>query len=195
VDLQTEAINWPTAHALGGPNGATASEIGQAASNWPTAQASDGHKMSHPRREGDHTLTADACLFPMEPELPKPLAWATAQAADCGAKCTNNPAAGRNMLMKEVQRFPDSPPPETITPDGCAYSKLIQLLCRLFGVESEAEFRAVPKSLNPRFVEFLMGWELDWTVAAPTDCAVVEMASSNSRPHGRSHSFSGDCAA
>ncbi len=33
---------------------------GNECSSWPTAQASDGEKMSHPRRDGDRTLTSEA---------------------------------------------------------------------------------------------------------------------------------------
>lgn len=90
-----------------------------------------------------------------------------------------------------AEKFPSSPPPETTTPNGSAYSELIRLLCRLFGVSTEAEFRAATKSLNPRFAAWLMGWEPDWAFA-PTNFAASGTASCGCKPPSRSTNSTGD---
>jgi hypothetical protein len=121
-------------------------------------------------RIGEELLAGQAKAFPPQP-------WQTPRVTT-GDYTRDNGQKGeeRLSLQGESKTFPSSPPPEMTGGDGCGYSALIQLLCQLFHVETEAEFRAIPKQLNPLFVEFLMGWPRGWSTAA-TASDSAEMAS------------------
>lgn len=113
-------------------------------------------------------FATDVKKFPPEP-------WATSTARDAD-KCSHPRRPGDKTLTDDAKTFPSSPPSETTISAGYAYSALIRLLCQLYGVQTEAEFRAAPKQLNPRFVELLMGWPVGWSSVA-TGCGSVETAS------------------
>lgn len=145
---------WPTAdcNTATYSNGKRGENIRESSTKWPTARAEDAENCGNHPNAMD-SLTGATKAFPMEP-------WATAMASDDGHKVT--PASHQENLIGQSVHFPSSPQQETTTSAGYGYSTLIQLLCQLFGVQSEEEFRAIPKQLNPRFVEFLMGWPKGW---------------------------------
>lgn len=175
---------WPTTDC----NTATYSNwqrgenLRESSMNWPTARAEDAENCGNHPNAMD-SLTGATKAFPMEP-------WATAMASDDGHKVT--PASHQENLIGQSVRFPSSPQQEMTTSAGYGYSTLIQLLCQLFGVQSEEEFRAIPKQLNPRFVEFLLGWPAGWAstlpmeTLAPTNSDYAETASAGRRQ--RKHS-------
>lgn len=159
--------------------------------DWNTPPATLGTAGCSSRsgdRIGEKLLTGQAKDFPPGPAEQ----WPTSAATD-GTKAPKFHRGGNLSLVESSKRFPSSPQPATITPNGCAYSALIQLLCRLFGVKTEAEFRAIPKSLNPRFAAWLMGWEPDWAFVR-TNCAASETASSGCRPPLRTTSSPSGCS-
>lgn len=128
---------------------------------WPTATTNPQGPNTGKTRENGRVANrfTDQCLARVAETFPTKL-WATASARD--HKGINQHLSTRgtlDQLPNQAEAYPPTPPPETTTGAGCGYSELIQLLCRLFGVQSEAEFRAIPKALSPRFVEFLMGWD------------------------------------
>lgn len=171
-DLQTQSLCWPTMHGFGNNNnGPTGCELGNATTNWPTADTGESSS-GHGRRGGTpgNGHQSGASLEKASEQ------WPTVSARD--HKGINQHLATRgtlDQLPNAAEHFPSSPPPETTSQHGTPYSELIRLLCRLFGVETEAEFRAAKKSLNPRFAEWLMGWPKGW--ADPTSCVSSEMAS------------------
>lgn len=131
-------------------------------SPWGTPRATDekgagqlGDKAHKHRLERDY-LDAQVVSFP------EPRATATARDSD---KCSHPRRDGDKTLTTDAKTFPSSPQPETTSEDGSGYSALMRLLCRLYGVSTEAEFRAAPKQLNPDFVDFLMGWPKGWSSA------------------------------
>jgi hypothetical protein len=170
---------------------------------WPTADATATRRggQDYTSKQKARKRGRPAILNYAAATFPEP--WGSPRAGDeKGAGQLGDKAQAhrleRDYLDAQVvsfpQSFPSSPPPETTTPPGCAYSALIRLLCRLFGVATEAEFRAVPKSLNPLFVEFLMGWPRGWSTAAmsgPTDCGSAATGLCGNVPPSRS-SNSGD---
>lgn len=106
-------------------------------------------------------LSHQAESFPAEP-------WGTPRASDYkGSGQLGDKAQqyrlDRQYLDAQAIDYPSLLPPETTIEDGSAYSALIQLLCQQFGVQTEAEFRAIPKTLNPKFACFLMGWPAHWS--------------------------------
>jgi len=79
VNLSGHANNWPTPRTItgGGESAERKQALGRvepgggdlqaASTTWPTPVQSDGHKCSHPRREGDATLPHSARTFPSSP--------------------------------------------------------------------------------------------------------------------------------
>lgn len=130
--------------------------------SWPTADCNtSSYRNGHNGHENLREATAN---------------WPTPTSRDYKDGNSSPLVEVNGLLGREVLEFPSSPPPETTMPSGCAYSELILLLCRLFGVETEEQFRAVPKSLNPKFVEWLMGWPLDHTLIGRTGCGFAGTA-------------------
>lgn len=169
-------------------------------SPWATPNARDHKGQDLPSRQGVPSLPTVAAEIPPQPwATPSdynatngctPEAWEARKAKHQERKINGN-GIGRALAV-ESQTFPSSPQPETTTGDGSGYSALILLLCRLFGVQTEAEFRAVPKSLNPNFVDFLMGWPIGWS-SALTACGSEATGSFHSRLLSLLSSFTGDC--
>jgi hypothetical protein len=182
--LRVSAANWPSARAEDSENcgnhpNATDSLNG-AVRNWPSLALEMNHALAtgtdHPPRLGTNVGVAEAHPSPQAAsrqtarrgmDRPPQALWQSPPAGLGAAGCASRSGdrIDEQLLTGQAKHFPSSPPPETTMPDGSAYSALIQLLCRLFDVQTEAEFRAVPKSLNPRFVEFLMGWPKKWASA------------------------------
>lgn len=192
TDLQMVAISWPTTAANDGARGISphgyekhqgGEQLQSAAANfpqqWQTVEASSCQGNGH-RTDGRPKLGGQVRNFP-EP-------WGTPSSRDVkgqyndSALIRSDGKSRGELLPDQAVRFPGSHQPETTTPNGCAYSALIQLLCLLFGVQTESEFRAIPKSLNPKFAAWLMGWEPDWAFA-PTSFVASETESSPSAPN------------
>jgi hypothetical protein len=170
-NLREAAAMWPTADANAINDGETL-EAWEARRQRNLVKHNNGHGMGTP-------LAISAQQFP-------PLPWGTPRATDTKGADNNGHKLPRDYLDAQADKdFPPSPQPATITPNGCVYSKLIRLLCQLFGVQTEAEFRAVLKQLNPRFVELLMGWPLGWSRASEatdSDCAATEWSGNRRQP-------------
>jgi hypothetical protein len=177
--------------------GITLSDLGLVAQNWPLPWATASAEKLMPNRADASELiegqggkmrapdgtSLQTCLGDQVAKWP-PLPWGTPRASDTKGTDNNGHKLARNCLDAQAEKdFPPSPPPETITGPGSGYSALIRLLCQLFGVESEAEFRAVPKQLNPRFVELLMGWPLGWSSAQiDSDSAATGLSGNRRQP-------------
>lgn len=163
LDWQSPGANLGSAGCAGQVPSAKAGNacLHTDAINWPTASARD-HKGVNQRLAARGTLD----------QLPN----AAEQWPTCHGIGGQNGATASEIGQSD-SKFPPSHQPETPTPNGSAYSDLIQLLCQLYHVTSEAEFRAAKKSLNPRFAAWLMGWPADWAFV-PTNFAASAMASS-----------------
>jgi hypothetical protein len=200
LTLSGQASNWPTPNANPeAPNTGTTREngreaarltdqcLGRLAANFPPIpwltplSSDDGRKATMNPEAGQQMLMKQVQRFPPV----QPIPWGTPSSRDHkDGSSQESDVEVSGLLGRQVWTFPPSPLLKTTTPDGSGYSALIQLLCRLFGVQSEAEFRAIPKALNPLFVEFLMGWPKGWSRAtslssnAPTGCGSAGTASS-----------------
>jgi len=80
-------------------------------------------------------------------DLAMTLQWPTPLIADCGEKVTI--ASHQNSLIKATHGFHSSPQ-DQVPPNG----------------DGSSDQR---RSLNPQFVEWLMGWPIGWTASEPVE--------------------------
>lgn len=165
--LPEVAKQWPTCNTpSGGPNTESTDkhtggmDLEGAASTWPSARAEDSERTGAHRGSPD-TLTAATGLWPTCASRD----WKGPNSEDhldvsTGSKHLDQLPNYVQHLWPNSLSSPQDPP---TMPPGSAYSELIRILCRLYRVDSEEEFRKAPKRLNPAFVEWLMGWEAGTT--------------------------------
>lgn len=183
-NLATQSAQWATPNATDGKDRRTSTQgatLARDAEFWPTPDAqvmNDGQTLAarEERRErelakgyngngGGETLGGAVQL------------WPTPQAGDeraTGAEGQQN----QRMLTHDAERWPNGRPGPATTPDG-----LLSLL--------PPDWSSLRRRLNPKFVEWLMGWPEDSTSLGLTDCASSETGSSPSRPRSRSASSPG----
>jgi hypothetical protein len=182
VGLQNQAAMWTTPKAIsGGPNskreerGAGGPDLQEQAIKWPTPNATDGDKGS-PGQEynsGLPSLTRAAVVL-----------WPTPQARDIkGAnKDELQDRGSKGAPLNEVAvlwptptslGFGDSHQPG----NSRSMNKTLELAEPIFSRQDPATYPVgqvsshLRRSLNPLFVEWLMGWPPGWTLLAWTDFA------------------------
>ncbi len=150
MDLEGAVALWPTPDA-GVRTGFNRSEsegatnrplLAEAAKMWPTPRAEDSEATGAHRGTPD-TLNAAAGLWAT------PAARATKGACSPGALTRRDGKSRMDLLDNQAVYFQPFRPAET-TADA--------------GVRSSASTPALPRRLNPDFVEWLMGWPIGWTV-------------------------------
>ena len=127
------------------------SETGGFSSRWPTASATDYKGSSRPGQRRGQLSEAAEQT------------WATPQARDHHGP----PGDSFNMksLPRQVCKWPTSTDAASSHPDQ----------------QTEKPGARSRRVLNPRFVEWLMGWPLDWTSPDATACEPAAMASYRSK--------------
>jgi hypothetical protein len=146
VHLEERVRMWPTPQALDGIKSPKFHKGGNpslphAAKMWPTPSARDGRSGLCSQE------TAERNARPLNEFVVS--MWATPRASD-GEKGGPNMAfgAGGTPLPAQAVQFQRSLPVPTTSSTGSGSSKVI-------------------RSLNPLFVEWLMGWPIGWTASAP----------------------------
>lgn len=139
--------------------------------NWGTPRATDCKGAGQPGDKAHTHRMEKGYLDAQSVARPPTVSEWNSPAASLGSPGNRK---GEKLLAGQALDFPDmpsanspdSPPPPMTMQVGSAYCELIRLLCQLFECQTEAEFRATRKTLNPRFVELLMGWDPGWTSLA-----------------------------
>lgn len=154
IDLQTEAKLWNTPHAMGNTDktgklgGAGGGEFAKQANEWPTPAGTEVRQgvQNRPqdKKGSQKSLTTIACQSsPQDPQ-------------------TSTPGE------ESSKSIPASPPPSWATPAGA------DAIGSTGGTTEKGGGKCLRKDasrfvgttkrrLNPRFVEWLMGWPRDWT--------------------------------
>lgn len=144
MDLQTQADAWPSpgANDYKGSNreGQRRGQLDEAAEQkWPTPQATDDRNSSNQRGEPNLRLMTQAWQTPSNPKN-----------------------------TTRTQQWEDQP--ESLLPAQAESFLQARVSVRSGRGSSAKTARSRPQlraRLNPRFVEWLMGWPLDWTDYAP----------------------------
>ena len=144
-----DSSSWPTPNTpSGGPNSeSTATHTGGmdlegAVALWPTPRAEDSEATGAHRGTPD-TLNAAAGLWAT------PAARATKGACSPGALTRRDGKSRMDLLDNQAVYFQPFRPAASTPSDGG---------------RSSASTPALPRRLNPDFVEWLMGWPIGWTV-------------------------------
>ena len=110
---------------------------GKGCSSWPTARAAEAKGVAYQYDQGDHNKPRLSLTGEAEN-------WATPTASDDERKVTVNSL--QPGLVGDVDRFNGRP---------------VQEALKIGGKLSKSDQTSLPR-LNPRFVEWLMGWPEDW---------------------------------
>jgi hypothetical protein len=150
VGLENVARIWPT------PTGSVAQD-GESPETWLARR--EKLKETHQNGNGCGTpLTSAAVMWPNSADAAKPAQWALPTARDWkDGACQTAKVPTNGLLGRQSARF--SLPAPTTSPDGNESSPPGPTSNLL----SERDYAKIRRMLNPRFVEWLMGWPVAWT--------------------------------
>lgn len=171
--IEFAAVAWATPRASPNENRGTRSygrtggtNLSEQAASWATPTARDG-------KDGactDANVPTNGLLGRQAVRWPTPTT-TDAKASGAAGYPTENRHAGVTLTDMAVRGFVSS------------RSRLDPMMPKVGESTSTlSEKTSLPRYLNPRFVQALMGWPVGWAEIDSTSCAPVEMGSSLSRP-------------